>query len=59
MLKRFQEEYEKSRIPNKFTLDSSIATVEETVAEFAERVEPFLQEGDRLKMELHQAKQKA
>ena len=59
VLQRFQEEYGKSRIPNKFTLDSSTATVEETVAEFAERVEPFLQEGDRLKMELHQAKQKA
>lgn len=59
VLQRFQEEYEKFRIPNKLTLDTSTSTAEETLAEFVERVEPFLGESDRLKMELHQAKQKA
>jgi hypothetical protein len=54
VLKRFQEEYDKSRIPNKFTLDTSSATVEETVAEFAEKIEPFLEDSDRLRMQLHE-----
>ena len=56
VLLRFDEEYEKSRIPNKFTLDTTTATVDETLAEFVQRVEPYLEERDRLKRELHQAK---
>ena len=56
VLQRFQEEYDKSRIPNKFTLDTSTATVEETVADYAEKIEPYLSESDRLKREMHKAK---
>ena len=59
VLQRFEEEYEKSRIPNKFTLDTSTATVEETLAEFVERIDPFLEESDRLHMELHRVKGEA
>ena len=47
VLRQFEEAYEASLIPNKLTLDTSTATVEETLAKFAVKVEPFLTEGDR------------
>ena len=59
VLRRFEEEYEKSRIRNKFTLDTSTATVEETLAEYIKKVEPFLTEFDRLRMEYHRSKKKS
>jgi hypothetical protein len=46
--RRFREEYERSLIPGKFTLDTTSATVEETMAEFKERIQPYLTHQDRM-----------
>ncbi len=43
---RFREEYERSAIPNRFSLDTTSAGVDETLAEFAEKIEPFLSADD-------------
>ena len=56
VLERFDEEYEKSRIRHKFSLDTSTATVEETLAEFVRLVEPYLEDRDRHFMALHRAR---
>ena len=40
LLHRLQEG---SRVPSKFALDTSTATVEETLAEFVEKVEPIFE----------------
>ena len=45
---RFREEYERSLIPGKFTLDTTNATVEETMAEFVARIQPYLTPQDRM-----------
>jgi hypothetical protein len=50
VLDRFEEEFESSLIGSKLALDTSDATVGETVAEFVRRVEPHLTEADRLRM---------
>ena len=46
--RRFREEYDRSLIPGKFTLDTTNATVEETMAEFRERIQPYLTPQDRM-----------
>jgi hypothetical protein len=46
--RRFREEYDRSLIPGKFTLDTTSATVEETMAEFKERIQPYLTPVDRM-----------
>jgi hypothetical protein len=48
--RRFEEEYNRSALRHKITLDTSAATVGETLAEFFKKVEPFLTESDRLRM---------
>ena len=53
VLKRFEEENERSFILNKFTLDTTTATVEETLAQFVEQVEPYMTEADRLRILTH------
>jgi RNase adaptor protein for sRNA GlmZ degradation len=58
VLQRFEEEYKKSRLPNKFTLDTSTAAVSETLAEFKRGIEPFLTELDHLRMKYHQSKRR-
>ncbi len=50
VLRRFDEEYRRSSIPKKFTLDTSTATIEETLAEFVTKVEPYLTLTDRLRL---------
>jgi hypothetical protein len=44
VLARFEEEYNKSLIRNKFALDTSAATIDETLAEFAREMKPHLTE---------------
>ena len=56
VLGRFQEEFDRSRILHKISLDTSMATVEETLAQFVELVGPYLEEADRLRMEIHSVK---
>ena len=53
VLNRFREEYELSTIPNRFTLDTTSATVEETLAESVEKIEPFLSSDDIARRERH------
>ena len=55
VLRRFEEEYERSLINNKFTIDTSTATVEECVAEFLEKYEPFMTVADRTRILVHTA----
>ena len=50
VLQCFEEEYACSIIQNKFTLDTSTATVEETLAEFASKMEPYLTRDDRMRI---------
>ena len=53
VLGRFQEEYEWSLIQNKFVLDTTSASVEETFSEFLEKHDPYTTEADRLRMQGH------
>ena len=55
VLQRFEEEYARSMIRKKFTLDTSTATVQETLAEFVENIEPHLTDADRLRILTHMA----
>lgn len=50
VLRRFEEAYEKSNLQHKFTLDTSTATVAETLAEFVEKIQPHLTPADRQRM---------
>ncbi len=47
VLTRFEEEYEWSLIQNKFTIDTSDRTPQETLDEFVRRFEPYITEADR------------
>ena len=53
LLQRFDEEFARSAIRNKFTLDTTDSTPEETFQEFLCKMEPFWTEGDRLRMLTH------
>ena len=55
VLDRFEEEFERSLISKKFTLDTSAVTVDDTLAEFEEKVETHLSEVDRSRLLAHQA----
>ena len=57
VLQRFEEEYEQSLLDRKFVVDTTSATVEETLAEFVARIDPFVSQSDRLRMMTHQALQ--
>ena len=56
IIQRFEEEYEHSLIRHKFTLDTSNATVAESVAEFADKIHPYLTDGDLLRLALRRGK---
>ena len=47
VIDRFQQEYEASLIERKFTLDTTDATPQQTLAEFVDRIRPHLSEVDR------------
>ena len=50
LLRRFEEEFARSSIPNRIVLDTTNSTPESTFQEFLSQAEPFLTEGDRLRM---------
>ena len=52
VLARFEEEFEASLIRKRIVLDTSTATVQETLAEFVEKYQPFHSNADLLR--LHQ-----
>ena len=53
VLELFEQACAQSMIRSKVTLDTSAATVEETMAEFVKKIEPHLSDTDRLCMLLH------
>ena len=50
VLQMFEDAYKGSAIKRKFTLDTSAATVEKTIAQFERQIEPHLTENDRLRI---------
>ena len=56
ILGKFEEGFDRSRIANKMVLDTSQATVEGVLAQFVEKMEPFLNEADRTRILAHKAK---
>ncbi len=56
VIRRFEEEYERSLIKNKFTVDTGNQTPSESLAEFVEKYEPYITDADRIKMLVHKAK---
>ena len=56
IIERFEAEYGNSLISRKFKLDTSNATVEETVADFAEKIQPYLTQSDLLRLALRQGR---
>ena len=53
VLGRFEEEFERSSLGTKLTLETSSATVEETLATFAQQFEPHLSASDRQRRDRH------
>jgi hypothetical protein len=53
VLQRFEEEFKRSGIRRRFTLDTSSATVAETLQTFVKEMEPHLTADDRLAMLTH------
>ena len=58
VIQRFEEEYERSLIKNKFTVDTGTKTPSESLAEFVDKYEPYITDADRIKMLVHKAKKK-
>ncbi len=50
VLERFEGEYERSLIGRKFVLDTTSATVEESLNEFIRQIKPFITADDRLRL---------
>lgn len=50
VLGRFQEEYDKSLIDRRFSLDTTGVTVEQTLQEFIEKMRPLLTKRDQLRI---------
>ena len=53
VLEIFEEEHNRSMILRKFTLETSTATVKETIDQFAELMEPYFTAYDRLRLLSH------
>ena len=58
VVQRFEEEYERSLFKSKFTVDTGTKTPAESMAEFAEKYEPYITDRDRIKMLVQKAKKK-
>ncbi len=55
VLDRFDDAFARSTVRHKIALDTSDSSVEDTVAEFARKVEPHLTDSDRLRILAHRA----
>ena len=55
VLDRFEEEFRNSLISNRFALDTSTATINETMVQFIEKAVPLLSTEDRRQIEESQA----
>ena len=54
-VERFDEEFKYSLVQKKLTLDTTSSTPEDTLAEFAEKIEPYLTDVDRSRILAHRA----
>jgi hypothetical protein len=50
VLDRFQEEYDTSLLPRKFILDTTDASVEESLAEFKQKIKPHVTTEDKVRL---------
>ncbi len=50
VLRRFEEEYEASLLRNKLAIDTTDATVDESLGEFAEKIQRFITDADRARV---------
>ena len=55
VLGRFEEDFSCSTLLRKLTLDTSTSTIDETMAEFVEEVEPYLTDTDRIRRAGHES----
>ena len=55
VLDRFEDQFKTSLFSKKITLDTSAVTVDDTMAEFVEKIEPHLSEVDRSRIIAHRA----
>ena len=56
VVQMFEEQYADSLIRHRqFVIDTSSATVEETLAQFVEQIQPYITDTDRLRMMTHRA----
>jgi hypothetical protein len=58
VLEEFETEFGRSSMRNKFTIDTTLRTPEETLARFLEKFEPYLNETDKLRILVHRARQR-
>ncbi|MCZ6676777.1 MAG: hypothetical protein O7E52_05960 [Candidatus Poribacteria bacterium] len=58
VLKRFEAEFEASLIQKRIVIDTTSATVAETLAEFVEKYEPYHTNADLLRIRKHRAAQR-
>ena len=57
VLNKFEEEYERSSIKNKFTIDTTGSAVEETLDKFIKQMEPYFNQSDILRILNHRSNQ--
>jgi len=58
VLREFEKEYERTLIKNKFAIDTSTATAEESFAEFLQKYEPFFSDSDRITILTNKARER-
>ena len=58
VLEEFETEFERSSMRNKFSIDTTGNTPEETLARFLEEFEPYLNETDKLRILIHRARRR-
>lgn len=58
VLERFEDQYERSLIKRKFTINTSTAIIEESLSEFVSKYEPLLSDADRMRLLVYKAKRK-
>ena len=58
VLEKFEDQYERSLIRSKFTVDTGTATIEESLSEFVSKYEPLLTDTDRTRILVHKARQR-
>ena len=46
----FEEQFEKSLITNKFVLNTTTASIDETLQQFKQQIKPFISSKDRLRL---------